>query len=446
MKITRIKVTKLFGKLNPDIKINSNIKIIYGKNGSGKTTLLRILNAILSGSLHELKSIKFQTVTCYFDDGHELLISKANDNKKVATQKNQFDKKNLILSLNKNEKELHSEFIPYNSNATGELHRHIDFIDDEIPELERVGRTEWRNMETGAFLSLDDIIEIYGYKFPWINIKHKTVWYRDFISKFEVKFIQTQRLLTYIKSIERSKYARPEPRIGYESTVEKYSIELRNLIRDKFSESAQLGQGLDSSFPKRLLDKDATYKYDENTIIDLVNKLETLRNKLENAGLIKQQNVITIDAKSMSNTDQKAIYLYLNDTLKKLKVFEDLERKISLFTSILNKKFDGNKTISFSKEKGFEVFTTEKETLDPRLLSSGEQHEIILLYDLIFKASKNMLVLIDEPEISLHLDWQLSFLSDLESISELNNPQFVIATHSPSIIGNKINLSQEIEA
>ena len=86
------------------------------------------------------------------------------------------------------------------------------------------------------------------------------------------------------------------------------------------------------------------------------------------------------------------------------------------------------------------------ESLNPRLLSSGEQHEVILLYDLIFKTSSDTLVLIDEPEISLHIDWQLSFLSDLESITELTNPQFIIATHSPSIIGNRIDLSQEIEA
>lgn len=147
----------------------------------------------------------------------------------------------------------------------------------------------------------------------------------------------------------------------------------------------------------------------------------------------------------MSDIDQKAIYLYLKDSLKKYEVFVDLQRKISLFTKILNKKFDGNKVISFSKDNGLEVFTKSNEKLNPRLLSSGEQHEIILLYDLIFKASKDTLVLIDEPEISLHIDWQLNFLSDLESISELSSPQFLIATHSPSIIGDRISLAQEIE-
>jgi len=92
-----------------------------------------------------------------------------------------------------------------------------------------------------------------------------------------------------------------------------------------------------------------------------------------------------------------------------------------------------------------EVITKNNERLNPRLLSSGEQHEIILLYDLIFNTSDNTLVLIDEPEISLHIDWQMSFLSDLESISRLSFPQFLIATHSPSIIGNRFDLCKEIE-
>ncbi|MCP4696853.1 MAG: AAA family ATPase [Gammaproteobacteria bacterium] len=443
MKITRIKIIKLFGLLNPDIQIDNNIKIIYGKNGSGKTTILRILNAVLSGSLYELKAIKFQKITCFFDDNSELQISKANDNKTPATRRDQFDKKNLLLSLKKNGKETSAEFVSHNDDV--DINVPIHFLEREIPELERVGHKEWRNMETGDFLTFGDVIDVYGSQFPWLSPDYPYAWYKNFIGNFEVKYIQTQRLITYGNTNERVRFAGREPRLGYENTVAKYSIELRNFVRDKLSESAQIGQGLDSTFPNRLLNKETKFDYSDKTIINLANKLDILRGKLERSGLIKPSNVIKIQEESMSDIDQKAIYLYLKDSLKKYEVFEDLERKISLFTAILNKKFDGNKKISFSKDNGIEVFTKQVEKLNPQLLSSGEQHEIILLYDLIFKASKNMLVLIDEPEIPLHIDWQSSFLSDLESINELNNPQFLIATHSPSIIGDRINLAQEIE-
>ena len=257
-----------------------------------------------------------------------------------------------------------------------------------------------------------------------------------------MKFIQTQRLITY----RHRKAHYKESRTGYESTVTSYALELRNLIRDKLSESVQISQSLDSTFPSRLLNKDISLNYDEKRIIALANQLEDVRANLETVGLIKAENVLKIQEGSMGDFDQKAIYLYLIDSLKKYEMFDELVKKLSLFTGTVNKKFDGSKKIIVSKEHGIEVITKHKERLNPRLLSSGEQHEIILLYDLIFKTTDNTLVLIDEPEISLHIDWQMSFLSDLEAINKLSNPQFLIATHSPSIIGNRHDLCQEIEA
>ena len=45
----------------------------------------------------------------------------------------------------------------------------------------------------------------------------------------------------------------------------------------------------------------------------------------------------------------------------------------------------------------------------------------------------NSVILIDEPEISLHPEWQRKIINVYESIGE--NNQFIIATHSPHIIG-----------
>ena len=39
-------------------------------------------------------------------------------------------------------------------------------------------------------------------------------------------------------------------------------------------------------------------------------------------------------------------------------------------------------------------------------LSSGEQHLLVLYYDMIFRFAKGTLILVDEPEISLHVSWQ----------------------------------------
>lgn len=70
------------------------------------------------------------------------------------------------------------------------------------------------------------------------------------------------------------------------------------------------------------------------------------------------------------------------------------------------------------------------------MLSSGEQHFLVLFFELIFNAKNKQLVLIDEPEISLHVSWQVNMVDRLIEISNLNNNKFVLATHSPSILRN----------
>ncbi|MNR19906.1 hypothetical protein D3C85_1367230 [compost metagenome] len=70
-------------------------------------------------------------------------------------------------------------------------------------------------------------------------------------------------------------------------------------------------------------------------------------------------------------------------------------------------------------------------------LSSGEQHLIVILGKLVFKTEPGSLVLIDEPEISFHPEWQEKFLDILESIRQINGFTSVVATHSPMVIGHR---------
>ena len=62
-----------------------------------------------------------------------------------------------------------------------------------------------------------------------------------------------------------------------------------------------------------------------------------------------------------------------------------------------------------------------------------------MFFNLIF-ASSDLLVLIDEPEISLHIEWQERFIDDLSEICEMNNIQALVATHSPNIINDHTDL------
>lgn len=72
-------------------------------------------------------------------------------------------------------------------------------------------------------------------------------------------------------------------------------------------------------------------------------------------------------------------------------------------------------------------------------MSSGEQHLLIMIATLIFESEKIDLVLLDEPEISLHPAWQEQFINIIDSIKKLNNIKIIISTHSPSLIGENWN-------
>lgn len=83
--------------------------------------------------------------------------------------------------------------------------------------------------------------------------------------------------------------------------------------------------------------------------------------------------------------------------------------------------------------------------LPPEKLSSGEQHELVLLYELLFKVESGSLILIDEPELSLHVGWQLEFLRDLQEVSRLAGLDVLVATHSPQIINDRWDLTVQLE-
>ena len=91
------------------------------------------------------------------------------------------------------------------------------------------------------------------------------------------------------------------------------------------------------------------------------------------------------------------------------------------------KKIDGTQSkLSFLLEDGQRIPLYK--------LSSGEKQLIYIFLKILLHNQKECIIFMDEPEISLHVDWQKILLS---KILELNpNTQMIIATHSPSLIMN----------
>lgn len=135
--------------------------------------------------------------------------------------------------------------------------------------------------------------------------------------------------------------------------------------------------------------------------------------------------------------------VYVRDTKEKFEVLDDLAVRVNLLLKNINAKFQ-NKEIVVSRERGLTVKTLPNDELPISALSSGEQHEIVLMYELLFRIKPNTLVMIDEPELSLHVNWQERFLSDLAEVIKVAGFDALIATHSPYIISDRSDLLVEL--
>lgn len=117
---------------------------------------------------------------------------------------------------------------------------------------------------------------------------------------------------------------------------------------------------------------------------------------------------------------------------------KEYEERINAFKRIIDRCDFANKHMEIDDRFGFRfVAHDELETkLSLDRLSSGEKHMIVQMFELLFNAKEGTLVMIDEPELSLHMMWQMNYLKNLEEIVALRNFQCIVATHSPQIFNS----------
>ncbi|MBF0591579.1 MAG: AAA family ATPase [Nitrospirae bacterium] len=392
MKIKEIEIKGLFGIFDHKIPINTDehITIIHGPNGFGKTVMLEIINGFLNGNYHKTWVIPFSELTIRFDNTG-------------------------ILSIVKNTPE--------------------DIKDIDI----QLGYTFGEPFKFKPFAKPKE-----GLGFPSPTIDTLT-WLNEIKKSLSVRFIETQRLFK-IQDIRPKnlieEYLKPsQPEML--SVVVEYSKKLEASIQEKLTEYASLAQELDRTFPKRLAENNSP----NITIDELKTKLLSLELKrlmLVLAGIFDTKE--KIDMPEIDDQNKNVLSVYAEDMEKKLAIFDDIQAKIELFQEIINKRFL-YKTMKTHKSFGFRFLSANGKRLLPDDLSSGEQNELVITYELLFEVSpdKDTLVLIDEPEISLHIMWQNEFLNDLKKITKLANFDVLIATHSPDIINDYWDLTIALE-
>ena len=93
--------------------------------------------------------------------------------------------------------------------------------------------------------------------------------------------------------------------------------------------------------------------------------------------------------------------------------------------------FSGHKTVRF-RDESIDVLTSSGDAIGLGSLSSGEKH-LLLIFVHCLLAEDNSLI-IDEPELSMHIDWQRRLIESMRTLNP--TAQLILATHSPDVMAD----------
>lgn len=172
----------------------------------------------------------------------------------------------------------------------------------------------------------------------------------------------------------------------------------------------------------------------EDINVNYINTFEFISSANENAE----------DGTSKTNLDQQLDLVtrqYLdyqvrraNEVFSNQTTFEQAFFKKTYLFETINRLFasTGKKVDEQAGELEFLIDGTDR--IQRQDLSSGEKQLLIILLTVLCQEEKPAILLMDEPEISLHLRWQYELISIIRTLNP--NCQLVIATHSPSIFND----------
>lgn len=413
MQFKYIRIKSLFGLYNYNIdffhKEEDKLTILTGPNGYGKTTVLTILDNLSPESLYYFYLLKYETIEIGLSDETYLLIDqsfsekkdeekdKTSDTKQASVKEVRFswlDKDNVLLS-----------YFLYNDNVIRKAKRNAGFYHRfMIESLEKnVNNTDnglLKNKRFNEYIAHDIGQDIFLMQ----------------LESLRTKFIHANRI--YNEANEENDVL----------PIQKIRQTLQKELSMAYQNYLQQSQRIDSQFIKRVISKEKT-TISEQEYNQLAEKVIQKRDELFYFRLTDNISIPPYD-----KDDSFILYNYIKGLGEKYANYGNWTEKLNLFNKLLKTKRFAQKSISFSPQHGFQIISANGDILNESLLSSGEQNEIILLFRLIFEVSDNSVLLIDEPENSLHVVWQQKFLDDIQEIAKTKNLQVIVSTHSISIV------------
>lgn len=384
-----IRVEKLFGHFDYTISFSEEgMTIITGPNGFGKSTLLRIINALADSDMDYFFDLKFEEI--------EILEAEGDEN----------------LLIRKEEERLSVDGVAFDRQ---------DFASWNKYELRRTLEEQPQEQTALLMSGITDIV------FAFQRIAG------------EVYSIEEQRL---VRSVLRRKINRTDGKKVFErkiiQTVEEIPDKLKKEISIAAGEYSQISSELDSTFPQRLFaqTEGLTREEFDRELSSMGEKLTKLQ-KYEISSFTASADV------QFKEEDARALKVYFDDFQRKYEKYDRLLEQLELFENVVNKRFRFKK-VYISMQEGIWIADEEGDEIPLLRLSSGEKEILVLFYQLIFEVPEGSLLLVDEPEISLHIAWQRMFAEDMQTIVRRKGIKAVIATHSVQIVNGNSTVQRDL--
>lgn len=440
LRLTRFRVEGLFEELDYTIPLRHDRRVtaIIAPNGAGKTVCLRLIGALFARKWSIFTAYNFRTASYWFSNGAEIRVTQTRQS---ITTDDTPARAAFVVTLVIGGK---GEPIVWKPDPADI--RRAPPVERYLPFVTRMGPNEWRHDRTGQIYGWQELIETYEAELPKSFIERFYEKLPDALSalidKVDCHLIETQRLLVFQGEDSNSHFHSMGRRPPSQLAISQKANELKDIISSELNNYATLSQSLDRSFPRRVISSPGLLNPSELTA--RLEGLDEKRYDLMVAGILDTEadDPVVLPEGPLQEAIARVLSVYTVDTERKLASLSGLLRKINLFKKLIDERF-GSKDVRITKQKGIEV-SYHGRNVPIESLSSGEQHQLVLFFALLFEIKKNSLILIDEPELSLHVAWQKKFIGDLMQIIELNEFDVVLATHSPQLTGRWTDLVVEL--
>jgi energy-coupling factor transporter ATP-binding protein EcfA2 len=414
----------VYGRFNLRQNFEPGINILHGKNGAGKTTFLHILANVLNADYKRFAFFLFDEIVVELSDGQIIAIYRRVENDEPVID--------VVHNGSLLTRFAVSEVVPPKRServirdlqgryVVGQRDRTKEVFDPLLP--------------ADYFPAFRTMIEAWALT----QDEHEAVKYRADVDARPAKATR----------LAREVFGKFVPQITYPSPTDidrGLSSEVQNaIIRVAISEQESMSQafldifaalpnaGPISDSPEEILDEiNALYKRLEESYVQSGSLMSPTGVYASLRSLIDS---FTLTEKS-ERTVVRILNVYRNSLAKRVRIQETAFEIINRYLDAVNDFLDGKKLeIVLAQHATYgnpsvKIMFDDGTKSELQTLSSGERQIITLIYAATHMR-KPEVVLIDEPEISLHVDWQRLLLKKMAE--QLGDRQLIVCTHSPVI-------------